>query len=489
MAPREKPVYEPGETFTERPRPRVLVVGVNDPEFIAALRERVSTVGVPDYTGQVDLEEWDCVITRSGYATYEQQEAVDAYYDQPPQPETYTWEQVYPPHISIVYAVRPSDYRRADIKPLDFWPPEGSGAEIAGIALVEETGVQGQHVTFVKGLPDRLDDLARRHLAPIAERRLSHTVFDIRGRDAAKDDHPLHLRPLLLGPRITYLAATYERTDQASVWLLPEDIDDLLPWVLAALGDWHERYPDRFPALPDWPSAERYRTQTEIALHAELDGKYAEIDRLVNEYLAEKAAVGERLKQAAAAAAIFERALLTEQGEPLATAVGQALAALGFNVRDMDAEREGQAKKEDFRVTDPDAPGWEAIAEAKGFGKGVKETGLLSLGRWATAYVLETRQEPSARWYIANQFMREDPNTRPAPFETRPDIVATLVEADTLLIDTYALFRLVRAVQDAPALAGPVRTRLRDRVGRLAHADALTLLDDARQSASGADGS
>lgn len=482
---REKPQYEPGETFTERPSPRVLVVGVNDPVFIEALRERVATVGVPDYIGHVDLEEWDCVITRSGYASYEHQDAVDGYYDQPPQPETYSWEQVYPPHISIVYAVRPLNYQGSGIEPLDFWPPEGSGPDIAGIAVVEETGVQGQHVTFVKGLPGRLDDLARRHLAPIAEKRLRHTVFDIRGRDAADDDHPLHLRPLLLGPRSTYLAATYERTDQASVWLLPEDVDDLLPWVLAALEDWHERYPDRFPALPDWPAAEQYRTQAEVALHAELEAKYADIDRLVNEYLAEKAAVEERLKQAAAVAATFERALLTEQGEPLATAVGQALAALGFIVRDMDAEREGQAKKEDFRVTDPDAPAWEAIAEVKGFGKGVRETGLLSLGRWATAYVVETRQEPSARWYIANQFLREDPSTRPAPFETRPDFVETLVETGTLLIDTYALFRLVRAVQDNPVLAKPVCARLRDRVGRLSHADAEALLDDARRSSSG----
>lgn len=372
---REKPQYEPGETFTERPSPRVLVVGVNDPVFIEALRERVATVGVPDYIGHVDLEEWDCVITRSGYASYEHQDAVDGYYDQPPQPETYSWEQVYPPHISIVYAVRPLNYQGSGIEPLDFWPPEGSGPDIAGIAVVEETGVQGQHVTFVKGLPGRLDDLARRHLAPIAEKRLRHTVFDIRGRDAADDDHPLHLRPLLLGPRSTYLAATYERTDQASVWLLPEDVDDLLPWVLAALEDWHERYPDRFPALPDWPAAEQYRTQAEVALHAELEAKYADIDRLVNEYLAEKAAVEERLKQAAAVAATFERALLTEQGSRSPRRSGRRWqrwgSSFGTWMPNEKARRRRKTSASQIRTPPPGKPSQRLRASARASGKPV----------------------------------------------------------------------------------------------------------------------
>jgi hypothetical protein len=234
-----------------------VLVLIDDPALIAGLRERVPTVGVPGHVGYVDLEEWDCVVTRSPYASYEHQEAYEGGYGEPATPEKYTWDQAYPPHISVFYAVRPTDHRRNDIVPLDFWPPEGSGADIAGVAVVEETGVQGQHVTFVKGLPDRLDDLVRRSLAPIAEKRVWHTVFDLRGREAAQDDHPLHLRPLLLGPRNTYLAATYERTNQASVWLLPEDIQDLLPWVLAALQDWHEHYPNRSNGQDLWIGVSR----------------------------------------------------------------------------------------------------------------------------------------------------------------------------------------------------------------------------------------
>ena len=89
-------------------------------------------------------------------------------------------------------------------------------------------------------------------------------------------------------------------------------------------------------------------------------------------------------------------------------------------------------------------------------------------------------EEPSARWYIANQHIREDPDTRPAPFKTRPDLIEQLQEIGTLLLDTYALFRLVRAVQDEPALKPLVRARLRNRVGRLSQDNAAALLADAR---------
>ncbi len=58
----------------------------------------------------------------------------------------------------------------------------------------------------------------------------------------------------------------------------------------------------------------------------------------------------------------------------------------------------GRRWREDFRVTDPDAEGWIAIAETKGFTKGVSEAGPQSLNRWVTYYVRDHRAMPDAQW-------------------------------------------------------------------------------------------
>lgn len=216
----------------------------------------------------------------------------------------------------------------------------------------------------------------------------------------------------------------YERTDQAGVWLLPEDVEDLLPWTLAALREWHDLYPNRFPSLPDWPNDRRFRSSEETRLHKELDEKTKEIAAAVDRYYDEKTAIEARLAEADAAASGYERALLTEQGDRLEIGVLLALQELGFSVRHMDAEREGQPKKEDYRITDTEAPDWTAIAEAKGFIKGVKEVGMISLERWATAYVHETGQEvvcSSRRSAMGNKCRR----TSSVRWAGRPSAIAT----------------------------------------------------------------
>ena len=161
---------------TEQPKPRVLVVGIDDDDFVERLSERVPTVRVPRYLSDVDLHEWDCVITRSPWTSSEFTPASEASYGQDAIPENWTWTQHLPPHVSVLYAVRPSEYRRRDIDLIDFWPSSGEGVEPPGVVVVTQYEVQGQHVAMAEGLPAHLTELVRRHLLPIAERRDEHTT-------------------------------------------------------------------------------------------------------------------------------------------------------------------------------------------------------------------------------------------------------------------------------------------------------------------------
>ena len=113
-----------------------------------------------------------------------------------------------------------------------------------------------------------------------------------------------------------------------------------------------------------------------------------------------------------------------------------------------------------------------ALGEAKGFTKGVSEAGLQSLARWTAFYVQETGEFPSARWYVANHMLRQDPSTRPEPLHGRDDVVEVFAADNGLVIDTRALFALVRYAQHNPERRGDLRAWLREQSGVLRVADA-----------------
>jgi hypothetical protein len=215
-----------------------------------------------------------------------------------------------------------------------------------------------------------------------------------------------------------------------------------------------------------------------VRLHQELKARTGSIQAEVQKFLAEKDEIESRLSAAADEAARYERALLTAQDEELAQAVARALRELGFQVRDMDEEWEPGKRREDYRITDPDEAAWIAVGEAKGFTKGMKETGLVSLGRWVAMFAADEKRLPSAQWYIANHYLRQDPEVRPDPLATRSDVLRTFTQSDGLVIDTRALYALLRAVQDDPTLAQPIRQRLREARGVLRASDAARLLAD-----------
>lgn len=458
-----------GQTINERPRPRVLVLGFGDAADNAAVAEVAAkvapTVETARWAEEVNLHEYDAVVTGRTFTTIDSETHPDAAqrWDSESLPTWWKWTQDLPTHVSVLYL--PSVSKEELI---DFVPVEGEGEDFPDVALLSTTRVVGTHVTYVQGLPGHLDDMVKRHAAPRAQQRDDHVTFDRHVADGGSDrPDALEMRPLLLGPRDAVLAFTYQRSAEASAWVLPVDlVGDLESWVVAAFREWHELYPKRFPAVSDWRTR-GWTAPAEDAVTSELASLEAAFAEATREFEVCRAELDDALAAAAAAVDQYERALLTGTGDELERVAARALRDLGFQVEEMDESWPVDARREDYRITDPDDADWIAVGEAKGFSKGVSETGLQSLARWVTYYVRDHRSVPSAQWYIANQFLRQDPATRPAPLHGRDDVVAAFAEGDGLLLDTRVLFRLLVTSQQYPGLKPRIRELLRSARGRL----------------------
>jgi hypothetical protein len=163
--------------------------------------------------------------------------------------------------------------------------------------------------------------------------------------------------------------------------------------------------------------------QREALLHRELDERRERADRA-------------------------DRRLLTAQGDDLRAEVISALKDIGFTVTDVDTEA---AKKgdllEDLRVTDPDSPGWIALAEVRGYGAGAKVSDLQRIGRFVERYIKAEGKPPSSRWYVVNHHIGWDPSIRPTPLASNREEVELFSEVDGLVIDTRSLFTIRHEVR------------------------------------------
>ena len=162
---------------------------------------------------------------------------------------------------------------------------------------------------------------------------------------------------------------------------------------------------------------------------------------------------------------MYERALLTADGDVLVDAVACALADLGLHVTDMDEHWSDNDRREDLRVFIDGDPDWVAIVEVKGFTKGVKETELQAFGRWAERFILDHQRLPDRRWFVANHDRRREPGDRPAPFAHKPAIIDVFKSQSGLIIDTIALFDALREVRADPSRVEEVRGWLVEALG------------------------
>jgi hypothetical protein len=209
-------------------------------------------------------------------------------------------------------------------------------------------------------------------------------------------------------------------------------------------------------------------TRTERLLAAQLRELADERENVLRQLAEREATLRTDLREATSAADHYERALLTTQSAELVRAVHRTLEELGFGVIDADTTAEPDDHLEDLRITDPDAPGWVALAEVKGYTKGAKTEALTQFLRFNARYVEQNGTLPSASWYIVNQFLARDPSTRQPALHGKDGDVAAFAAASGLVIDTVALFKLLWQVQNHSITAERARKHLRTSTGRLA---------------------
>lgn len=153
--------------------------------------------------------------------------------------------------------------------------------------------------------------------------------------------------------------------------------------------------------------------------------------------------------------------MLTARGEELVDIVKLALEEIGFDVRRMDEVFPKGDLREDLRISSFEGSKWEAIVEVRAYSGGASVTDLMRLQRFAQRYETDEEHSPNACWYIVNQFIGQDPATRPQVLNSQPDEVAYFVDTyDGLLIDTAEFFKLWLRVQSARLTADSLRTRL-----------------------------
>ena len=469
-----KRVAKPGQHLTKAPAPRVLIErfgeelgAVNGRQVVVSseaqvLAERLRQAGVPTvevarYLSDYNLNEWDCLITHTPpiYLHSEPDEQHTGYDEAP---LLHNWKQEYPDHLSVVCVQSPGNLKVLDARPAR----AENRTTLPDVAVLRDESTVGTHIRKVDGLRDSLDALVTRDLVPAAKLRDTHLSFRNWSEDELDDTtgSPLELTPFLLGPDDVVLAGSYPRSDAASVWLLPHDVPDLYPWVIEALREWHDLYPHQFPALPEWQGNDDWRTAAETAIAEAKDEHYEQFKAKYEEFLAEQKVFDDQAADAKQSADSYQRALLSEDGRALERAVEQAIRDLGFRVVDMDQVHPEGDRREDLRVYDDSDPDWVAIVEIKGGKGGAKENELHGMGKWATRFAADEGRVPSAQWFVVNHQRFTDPSARPVPFGNKPSVAKTFSEVDGSVIDTRALFDLLRLVEADPTLAPSARALL-----------------------------
>lgn len=268
-------------------------------------------------------------------------------------------------------------------------------ADWAG-SVEHSRGVVGDELLLPDTVPEPIAELVRTRLLPIALERRSHVAFRAR-RGFGEIKGPGYRPPRVQAPEFdpflmtrdgAALAGRYQRSATAEAWLLPPDVGDLIPWVAAAVSEWHALNPSRFPALPNWADEAAWMTSRERKAAAALSKVLDRRRALLAEMEAEEAVARAARAIARDQADQGERRLLTADGDNLVDAVRAGLQRLGFIVDDRDQARPDE-KLEDLLVTDPDVADWVALVEVKGFGRGAKTSGITQFLRFERRYTHE----------------------------------------------------------------------------------------------------
>ncbi|MFD7047806.1 hypothetical protein ACFWBS_01530 [Streptomyces mirabilis] len=252
-------------------------------------------------------------------------------------------------------------------------------------------------------------------------------------------------------------------------WWLPDVGCDLPRWFSAAISVWSLRDPESFPVREEWKKRDAWKTPGEIDLGSKFSKIQAELAAKIRQLAEEQSRLTLAVDELSVKVDSNERRLLTAQGDDLVAAVQSALTEFGFTVTDADQEVSTAGdRREDLRVTDPSVPDWTAIVEVRGYIRGAQLNDLLRLGRFVTRFVRETGREPSSVWYVVNQEIKKDPDTRQSPLASNKEEVATFAETGGAVFDTRDIFRLLMRFRTQEINGDQARSLLREATGNYA---------------------
>ena len=414
--------------FGRQPSPRALIQGFDDQDETAdAVAGLFPTTRKIDSLEEVRQGEYDILITN----------------DFPwPDPE---------PHLFVV-AVGGSYF--GEVEPPDPLLPQMGGTYPESRPSVYQAGhSKATEFEVPDDLPPPLKRVVHADLLPVCKERRSEDeplpyldVDHSRGEPVST-----FVRPLLTTTEPVVVAAVFRRRrgGLAQCLVLPDGVD-VVAWTAAAVETWCEVDPKRFPAPPAWKHSDRWMTVSERERVKELTNVEQEWKAVEAAFARRRADAERALVEARAAADARQRRLLVAQGDDLVAGVADALRAIGFDVRDMDAAWPTNDRREDLRVAAPDDPAWSAIVEARGYVRGAAQNDLLRIAaRFVPRYMQDEGDAPSAAWYIVNHHIRQDPGQRPRVLAGNDPEIATFAEgaAPGLVIDTVTLFELLDAVE------------------------------------------
>ncbi|MEU3465970.1 hypothetical protein ABZ721_39290 [Streptomyces sp. NPDC006733] len=433
--------------YGELPRPRVLVHGFPaDSKFVAFIRRVVPTVRLidSDELRVIRQKEWDATVTRGDIDGLDEGQNI--------------------------FKVGGGYIGRAT-------QDDGTYMHISATATSHAT-----HFQLSTDLHPQIHRLSHDDLLPKAQKEAQNTVWFMHplGRTISKSPRLSYSEPFLRDADGEILAGRVVR-GSFETWWLPDLECDLTQWFAAALEIWNLRNPEAFPVTEEWKQRSKWQIPAEKDLESRRTQVRSELTSTIAKLAAEEESLGSAISEKSAQVDSAERLLLTAQGDPLVGQVAVSLAELGFSVVDVDKDISTPGdRREDLRISDSSDQDWCAIAEVRGYSRGAQLNDLLRLNRFVVRYVKEQGREPSAVWYIVNQEINKDPETRQLPLSSNKSEVATFAESGGLVIDTRDLFRILIAVREGRMEASAVRQKLRESSGHLQNALAL---DEARSTA------
>ncbi|MFE2513934.1 hypothetical protein ACFXG9_00860 [Streptomyces mirabilis] len=337
------------------------------------------------------------------------------------------------------------------------------------ISVLAKFKSNATHFILPTALNSDIRSLVRDKLVPHIQERPINTIWSFQhgtGTPLLAPSSWANIEPFLTDADGCVLAGRLKR-GKKETWWIPDIGCNLVQWLSAAMEAWSLRDPSAFPIREEWKERDAWKMPAEKILDGQLKKVHEKIANTVKQLTKEAEELSAAIAEKSAEVDAQERLLLTAQGDELVDCVELTLSEFGFTVINVDKTISTPGdRREDLRVTDPDDSDWTAIAEVRGYSRGAQLNDLLRLSRFATRFVKETGTEPSSVWYMVNQEIKKDPDTRQTPLASNRDEVETFAESGGAVIDTRDLFRILTWFQAGEIDSATARQMLKTTTGR-----------------------